>query len=1234
MILISSFSLQYEQALKGFIRSKDITGCAKLKEKSGDYTGAIKLFITFNRRIDALAQASEYERKGIILHQEVRVAHLAHTFAKMYSKHKDKTKLLKVLEYMPDASQRIRFLKEAKLFSKACEVHIQQGQYAEAYQLLTAQAKYKDGIDLAEKQGDKEMAARFTVQKAVAELISNGSIKDPEVVNRLQIIAGGPDSSPSKAQACLLLGRSNKDASMCRKAFDLYKSFTPACKIGQVESFSAFTELKPQADRPLQLIRPMIEACKAAKSIQNAIENRQSPTASSTRILHEVEDFYYLQKQGNVYSFPQSLDLWGKLVECSTASDEVDPDGMLKLDVTLTLRRISEQLSNYITEWMEKDCMNVNQALKSRLAGFPFHKHLCEGGYLQQSFTTYPASELKTYINLCLLSLEADSCGSKLFRSMDVTRILRNLFSPQAAVYLPVSKLHMYAIRSSELLTKMFEKEIAATLGTRDVDFRMNQWLETWRICCLLGKGTQRIESALNERQRQENIKAKSGNQATYKPCHTSVYSSREKKYQHVFSLFMKSCSLICSDSKVLTASRIVLHFVVRTVAKSLASTISVTNFVNIVCIHSIALLGLATHCCFLLKQPCTFIVPHTYSHIAQVFDDLNCHTPGDKWLLRACMEDVKIQKCPKSILPQLIKDILELLQLVLDVLLGIDNRHFYVLRYAIRNWNCLQNGEVEHCLILVLTLFGNLAFAGSFWSDEQLHHYQREINAALQQLPEQLPEQHPLKQVQKIFASSANVSGIFLALSQLLATADRSSHLQRFTVVQKQQKVPKLELTQFRLQRQPQRPMIPINQQLHHPTAVQPQSPLTASPQSLQVSSQIATEVSALPGVLQKLFPGDPLQPQSGSPSLASPQQSQPVSDTLQTSFSQAVQDSFDWAQFPVAQAHPLTAHEIQADLTLQQQNQPEIQLSTPNGMTSAPVAGTTELPEIQQSMSYPEPEGEEQEEKFEHGPDIQDEDIWEAFEESQELIKSPTTESTIIGVSVTKDYSMIDENFCRFCGVPLRQSNATLIPTVESWEEDEVESDVVEREGESVESTVVNNNAETYLDHIESEHHKLQERLYTEFSKEVTDWQYKELSIELKKILGECESFEDHVVDLEMDSVMTTIKVLLEKNGKEIENIRRSCEWRAGLWKVQNEMVGQMESLVNRGRKEQRRVQEKVQQMQKEKADDTPQPETLLEEEDTYDLPEEIEQAIPMDVEGEKTRKRVKKKDRKRKK
>ena len=1238
MILVSLFPLQYEQALKGFIRSRDVEGCAMMKEKSGDYTGAIKLFITFNRRIDALAQAAEYERKGIVLGQEVKVAYLAHTFAKMYSKHKDKTKLLKVLEYMPDASQRIRFLKEAKLYSKACEVHIQQGQYAEAYRLLTAQAKYKDGIDLAEKQGNEEMAARFAVQKAVAELISNGSIKDPNVVKRLQIIAGRPESSQTKAQACLLLGRSNEDASMCRKAFDLYKSFTPACKIGQVESFSAFTKLKPQVDRPLQLIRPVIEACKAAKSIQNAIENRQNPTASFTRILQEVEDFYYLQKQGDVYSFPQSLDLWGKLVECSTAGSEVDPDGMLKLDVTLTLMRISEHLNNYITDWMEQDCM---QALKSRLAGFPFHKHLCEGGYLQQSFMTYPPGELKTYIDFCLLSLEADSCGSKLFRSMDVTRILQNLFSPQAAVYLPVSKLHMNPIRRSELVSKGFEKEIAATLGTRDADFKMNQWLEIWRMSCLLGKGTQRIESVLNERQRLENTKAESGNQATYKPSHTSVYSSREKKYQHVFSLFMKSCALIRSDCKVLTASKIVLHFIVKTIAnrKSLASSISVGNFVNIVCIHSIALLGLATHCCFLLKQPCIFLVPHTYSHIAQVFDDLNCHTQGDKWLLRACMEDVNIQKCSKSNFPQLTKDILELLQLVLDVLLGRYNRHFYVLRFAIRNLTRLQNGEVKHCLILVLTLFGNLAaFTGSFWSNEQLHHYQREINAALEQLPEQLPEQHPLKHVQKIFASSANVSGAFLALSQLLASGDRSSHLQRFTVVQKQQKVPKLELTQFLLQHLPQRSMIPINQQLHQQTTVQPQSPLTASPQSLQVSSQFTAEVPALPRVLQKLFPGDPLQPQPESPPvqpLASPQQLQPVSDNVQMSSLQAVQGSFDWGQFQVAQAHPLTAQSLASreNLILQQEDQPETQSNIQNVVLDMTVPVATKLPGIQRSMSYPEPEGEEQEE-FEHGPDIQDPDIWEAFEESQPNPKSPTTESTVIGVSFTRNYSMIDENFCRFCGVALRHPNVVLIPTVESWEEDEVESEVVEKEEESVAPTVVDNSVETYQDHIESDHHKLQERLYAEFSKEVNDWQYKELSIELKKIQEECESFEEHVDDLELDSAVTAIKALLDKNEKEIENFRRSCEWKAGLWHIQNVIVDQMESLVHRGRKEQKRVQEKIQRLQKEKPDNTPQPETLLEEEDTYDIPEEIEQAIPVDMEGEKTKKRKKKIDRKRKK
>ena len=1394
------------------MRSKNVEGCAKLREKAGDYAGAIKLYINFNYRIDALARAAAYESKGIVLPRDVSVAFLAHTFAKIYCRYKDKTKLLKALGYMSDASQRTRFLKQANLFNKAVEVHVQHGQYTEAYRILTAQARHNEGIKLAEKQGDESMMVRFTIQKAVSELLSDGSLNDPDTVDRLQRIAVGKNTD-LKAQACLLLGRSKKDPAMCRKAFDLYKSSNPSHGIGEVESFNAFAELKPQLDKPLQLIRPLIEACKAAKSVLKAIESRNKPTftASYGRILEEVEDFYSLQKQGesDVYIFPKSQDLWAKLVECSTTSSELDADGMLKLDATLTLRTISEHLNVYLTEWMQKDSLSVCQALKTRLGSVPFHKPLCEGGFLQQSFANYPPRELEYYISLCLLALDTVHCGGKLFTSAKIRRILQNLFSPQAAVYLPVSKLHMITIRRSELAYKELEAVTASTLTTQEVNFKMDEWLEAWRIFCMLGKGTQRMESVLSESQKQVNIKAANVQKAPrlhraishthkpaalrqqpthgiqdeyskserrdFKPPHVFVYYGREDSYDHIFSLFLKSCAFIRSHCKVLTASKLVLHFIMN---KMLASGISVTNLVNIACIHSIALLGLATHCYFLLKQPSKFLVPHTYKHIAQVFDDLNCQSSGDKWLLHACMEDVIIQKCSKPNLPQLTNDILKLLQLILNVLIGRHNQHFNVLRYAIKNERCLQNGEANHCLILVLTLFGNLA-ASNFWSDQQLHDYQMVIHAALEHLPNR-EALHSLRQVQNIFTSSRNVSGSFLALSQLLASTDRSAHLLRFTVVRKQ-RTAKLEFAPLLFQQLPQRSMTSVHQQLQKappfnplpppsPSANSPQPPikfLQGEPRSSENES--STEL----GVLQKLFPEAPSQSPTGSTPMQSPpgsttpmqsppgsthmqsppgsthvqsppgstptqsppgsthmqsppgstpvqsppgstpvqsppgsttpmqsppgstpvqsplgstpMQSSPGSTTVQSppgstpvqsppgpilmqslprstamqsppgsipmqsppgstpmqpllspqqlqspyqTFSQAVQASFDWRQVPVAQAHPLTAHssvvgsshEMQAAVgssPLQQQQHAVI----------AP-----EMPQTLRSMSYPEPDGEEQDDQ--ESEIVDDEDIREAFAsevtvgESQQFGESWITEATAIGGGDKSDHSMIDENLCRYCGVPLRQLKAAQ-SSVENWEDDLLESEEVERDGKLAGSMPVDMSVETYQDHVESDHHKTQERLYTEFLQEVNDWQYSQLRSELKNILADSKDFDEATNERDLDLILTDINVELDRNEKRIEEIRRSCEWRSGLWDVQNVMVNRMKSLIDRGRQEQKRTEQRIQQAQKEQlVKEEPEDQ---QQEDAYDTPEELEPAGLVSMEEEKTRKRRMKRDHK---
>jgi len=305
--------------------------------------------------------------------------------------------------------------------------------------------------------------------------------------------------------------------------------------------------------------------------------------------------------------------------------------------------------------------------------------------------------------------------------------------------------------------------------------------------------------------------------------------------------------------------------------------------------------------------------------------------------------------------------------------------------------------------------------------------------------------------------------------------------------------------------------------------------------------------------------------------------QKVEPVSDPHQM-FSQAVQASFDWRQMPVAQAHPLTAqfsaldssYEVQATVGWSPWQQEQHVVSEP------------QTPQTLRSMSYPEPEGEEQDEQeSEIVPNIDDEDIWEAFAskvtvgESQQVGELQTTDPTFTGGGNIRDHSMIDENLCRFCGVPLIQPKVAQHP-VENWEDDMLESEEVEGEGELAGPTPVDTSVETYQAHVESEHHKTQERLYTEFSQEVNDWQYSEKKRELKTILDECKEFDEAMIERDLDLVLTDIKNELDRNEKRIEEIRRSCDWASGLLEVQTTMVSRMKLLIDQGRREQKKTEQ----------------------------------------------------------
>ena len=96
----------------------------------------------------------------------------------------------------------------------------------------------------------------------------------------------------------------------------------------------------------------------------------------------------------------------------------------------------------------------------------------------------------------------------------------------------------------------------------------------------------------------------------------------------------------------MLLASRCAIYHFLGNVAQTRGATISVMNFVDILTVHCTALFTVITYLDFLnQKKLFGFIVPLMYQHSLQIFDDCNCYSKSNKWILSACVEEVRKRK-------------------------------------------------------------------------------------------------------------------------------------------------------------------------------------------------------------------------------------------------------------------------------------------------------------------------------------------------------------------------------------------------------------------------------------------------------------------------------------------------------------------------------------------------------------------------------------------------------------
>ena len=1124
-----------------------------------------------NKKREALSKAAEYERRDIQLEQELSTNELSYKYAKRYLRLKDTSResestLLEMLEYMNDIPRKIGFLKEGEMFEDAYDAHVKQKQHREAYRLASARGWFDRGKSLARQQKDPKMEVQFILQQIKAEW--NRPDQQSQIREELHSLIKSTDHQ-IKAFACLLLGILKKDIVLCRTASETYKFRRN--EVGEIEAFHAIAQVE-ESERK-ESLQSVLRACHTAQDAGKMLRLDPDKNPSAKQVQLHAAEFYGLQKIGDVYFMAPHQDIWiGKLLEqCVCEDGRTDLDGMLRLSVLNTREEISKRYNSLVSKWVQD--YQLQQKLEKMLKSFKLHKDISENRFLSRVFSTAEVSrgELKDYIQNCIHFLELGQLDPRV-PYKDKIILLLSIFSPEVSIYLPLSNMHIQPVRKSNAAKAAVQEWIELTVQRLGKEMgRVDLWLKSWRACCIADGSISSLKASLEEWAKKVCKDAKA-HAPGYQPPPGLVFSKSKNEYYHLFSFWLRSCELIRDGQVVDASEHAIIHFLC-SIATSEATSISVMNFVDVLSVHCMALLAMLA----LLDSPyCQFQVPMLYKHCVQIFDDLNASSKGE-WLFAACAKEVKQKARTMHYANRLRSQCLNMLWLALNLLLGYYVHGFSVLSYAMKQEKSLLSGASRNCLVLAVTLLGNLMVTHSC-PLQTLKRYQEKFSYILERsLQSQGASKHAyIKDALKTFRSQDFIFStieVFSLLHRLLQNGDRHATLAKLKVQQNGN----VDFWELRPTRRKIKPL----QQLQAPP--QPPSSLYSeptggtmdeiSPQAIMPGSKDLQDVSyphfSPGGVDIQPVPSHPyravLSSQAGQP--------QPPSQTV----SQTPSDK----NMPILAVQPKDA-----DLSspLQRANtdfQSHTELETPpsadaesSGVTYQRQTSETELMRMESDAGdFLEPEAQ--------------------LEEVGKKTYSKQVE--------TFEHEAVDSNFCIACGVGVRLATPA-----------------DQEESETPPETEVDDSIETRDFHVSSEAHNRKFILYKQFKSDCR-WLYYPLKKELSGKLKKYQSVSNASL---LDRIIDKITEVIEESEKEIERLQDAAEWQEGSEKI-SEISDQMNALLVQSEKEYAKVVNTHPMEVKEKG-------TEILESDHEELAED-DQVQPRTLE-EKARSRRKKKQKKR--
>ena len=704
-----------EEASQMYLKAEDFDNYARMKEKLGQHNEVIQTLWNdpFFKKRDALAKAKSYEELNVQLLSKWTVSTLSYSCVKFYSERQDTQTLIEVLQYIPQVGKRVKFLKDAKLYTEAYDILVQHKYFKEACTLASAQGGCTDvtlityansktwlskGLKIATQISDEALRASFIFQMAGLDL-KFGKKASEDLIKELKSLQSSK-SYHVKAQAHLFFGMLKRSASNLNSAKSLYHDIKHS--IGELEAFNQLQQFKNR----FLTDQLLLNACHLSVETSSALKD-------VTVVCKELKDaisFYGMDWTGSCYLMPPGQNIWIKdlLVNCVCTDKHVDLDGMVRLEFAMVKNELVKHCKMFKFTWLA--CHGLQRTLKEKCASFTLHEQLWKDNLLNCTCPNSKAciEKLQEYLHTSVHMLELQCLNSHSDNQINIKQniaMLVAVFTPRVSIFVQkphqFNSEHISILRQSVNSQKWFQQYISESIlrVQHDDIFQLEPWIMAWRACCISDPDMKGLFDILHKLENDTSSHA-----TNIKSQHSPkfIFWHDNQQYYHIFSIWLNSCVQIREKEKPLWAARLAIkHFLGHIDAQH--NIVSTLDIVYLLSVHCTSLLAILTHVNVLYGHTTNnYTVPLFYEKIVSLFDLMNTWKPEHYCLLPACGSDVRTRKNHIKV----VDDCYHLLAESLQILLGSEGSEGY-LELSLKN----SPSEIgtHHCLILALVLLGNI---------------------------------------------------------------------------------------------------------------------------------------------------------------------------------------------------------------------------------------------------------------------------------------------------------------------------------------------------------------------------------------------------------------------------------------------------------------------------------------------------------------------------------------------